>query len=146
MNVFLKKSPNRNLLIDHIYSLIYTKLILIIGFTIFMHMLYTHIKKYAYTHIYMFMQKYTYICWIHTDAINKDARIMIKKEAVINDAGRKTQEDFFNNILPLPLLQGFERVVQGLHVRGSWRPNINCNILTPLLWPSRCVLLVQPEA
>ena len=28
----------------------------------------------------MFMQKYTYICWIHTDAINKDA--------VINDAGR----------------------------------------------------------
>ena len=21
----------------------------------------------------MFMQKYTYICWIHTDAINKDA-------------------------------------------------------------------------
>ena len=27
------------------------------------------------------------------------------------DAGRKTQEDFFNNILPLTLLQGFERVV-----------------------------------
>ena len=36
------------------------------------------------------------------------------------------QEDFFNNIfLPLTLLQGFERVVQGLHVRGYWRPNIN---------------------
>ena len=27
-------------------------------------------------------------------------------------------------------------------VRGSWRPNINCNILTPLLWPSCCVCLV----
>ena len=54
----------------------------------------------------------------------------------------KTQEDFFNNILPLTLLQGFERVVQGLRVRGSWRPNINCNFLTPLLWPSRCVFLV----
>ena len=27
--------------------------------------------------------------------------------------------------LPLTLLQGFERVVQGLHVRGCWRPNIN---------------------
>ena len=27
-------------------------------------------------------------------------------------------------------------------MRGSWRPNINCNILTPLLWPSRCVFLV----
>ena len=70
--------------------------------------------------IYMFMQKYTYICWIHTDAM-------------INDTGRKMQEVSFTNILPLVLLQGFERVVQGLHVRGSWRPNINCNILTPLL-------------
>ena len=48
------------------------------------------------------------------------------------DAWRKTQE----------VLQGFERVVQGLHVRGSWRSNINCNIFTPLLWPSRCVFLV----
>ena len=83
----------------------------------------------CYMVIYMFMQKYTYLCWIHTDAM-------------ITDAGKKTQEDFFNNILPLTLLQGFERVVQGLHVRGSWRPNINCNILTPLLWPSRCVFLV----
>ena len=35
-----------------------------------------------------------------------------------------------------------ERVVQGLRVRGSWRPYINCNILTPNLWPSRCVFLV----
>ena len=58
---------------------------------------------------------------------DKDASMIMTHE------GRKTQEDFFNNILPLTLLQGFERVVQGLHVRGSWRPNINCNILTPLL-------------
>ena len=55
------------------------------------------------------------------------------------DARRKPSLQIY---LPLTLLQGFERVVQGLHVRGSWRPNINCNILTPLLWPSRCVLLV----
>ena len=32
--------------------------------------------------------------------------------------------------LPLNLLQGFERVVQGLHVRGCWRPNINF-----IFWP-----------
>ena len=31
---------------------------------------------------------------------------------------------------PLSLLQGFERVVQGLHVRGCWRPNINF-----IFWP-----------
>ena len=31
---------------------------------------------------------------------------------------------------PLTLLEGFERVVQGLHVRGCWRPNINF-----IFWP-----------
>ena len=31
---------------------------------------------------------------------------------------------------PLTLLQGFERVVQGLHVRGCWGPNINF-----IFWP-----------
>ena len=40
------------------------------------------------------MQKYTYIYWIHTDAINKDAR----------------RKDFFNNILLLTL---FVRVRKG---------------------------------
>ena len=37
-------------------------------------------------------------------------------------------------------MQGFERVVQGLRVRGSWRPNRNCHILTPNLWPSTLFL------
>ena len=72
------------------------------------------------------MQDYTYIYagYILTQWIT---------DAVINDARRimiKMQEDFFNNILPLILLQGFKRVIQGLQVRGSWRPNIDCNILT----------------
>ena len=70
-----------------------------------------------------FMQKYTYICWIHTDAINKDAcRI-------------KTQEDFFTNIFT-------SHFIARVHVGESWRPNINCNILTPGLWLSHCVFLV----
>ena len=29
--------------------------------------------------------------------------------------------------------KGSKRVTQGLRVRGSWRPNRNCNILTPTL-------------
>ena len=29
-------------------------------------------------------------------------------------------------------------------MRGSWRPNINCNILTPLLWPSALCLSCFP--
>ena len=42
----------------------------------------------------------------------------------------KTQEDFFIKYLPLTLLQGFEKVVWGLTVRGSWRSNI-----TAIFWP-----------
>ena len=79
------------------------------------------------------MQKYTYICWIHTDAMN--------------NRRRKTS---LTKYIPLTLLQGFERVVQGLRVRGSWRPNRNCNILTPKLWRSAlclsCSSDTQPEA
>ena len=32
--------------------------------------------------------------------------------------------------------------MRGFTVRGCWRPKLNCNILTPLLWPSRCIFLV----
>ena len=44
--------------------------------------------------------------------------------------------------LPLTLLQGFEKVVRGLTVRGSWRLNI-----TEIFWPQsygrqRCVFLI----
>ena len=51
-----------------------------------------------------------------------------------NDTTIKTQEGrrrkLLYNILYLSLLQGFERVVEGLHVRGCWRPNINF-----IFWP-----------
>ena len=42
----------------------------------------------------------------------------------------QTQEDFFSKIYLSLYLYGFEKVIQGLRVRGSWRPNRNCNILT----------------
>ena len=59
-----------------------------------------------------------------------------------NDKNRRTQEDFLEKYLPLTLLQGFEKVVWGFTVRGSWRPNI-----TEIFWPhyygrQRCVFLV----
>ena len=81
-------------------------------------------------HLYRLSVLHTYIYWIHTDAMITDARgnkrRSDKDRCMKEDTWRKTQEDFFNNIfLPLTLLQGFERVVQGLHVRGCWRPNIN---------------------
>ena len=54
----------------------------------------------------------------------------------IKDTRRKTQEetkqeDFFTNIFYLSLYcKGSQRVTQGLHVRGCWRPNINF-----IFWP-----------
>ena len=41
-----------------------------------------------------------------------------------NNTTIKTQEDFFIKIyVPLTLFVRFEKVIQGLRVRGSWRPN-----------------------
>ena len=87
------------------------------------------------------MQKYTYICWIHTDAI------IIKtpddKVARTNDAHRKTQEDFFIKYFTSHFIcKDSKRVTQSLRVRESWRPNI-----TEIFWPrsygrQRCVFLV----
>ena len=57
---------------------------------------------------------------------------------------QQMQETSLTKYLPLILLQGFERVVQGLRVRGSWRLNINCNILTPNLWPATLCLSRSP--
>ena len=42
--------------------------------------------------------------------------------------------------------KGSKRVSQGLRVRGSWRPNRSCNILTPLLWLSTLCLSRSPDA
>ena len=50
----------------------------------------------------------------------------------------KTQEDFFRTYLPLTLLQRFER----LACERMLETEHKLHILTPLLWPSRCVFLV----
>ena len=85
------------------------------------------------------MQKYTYTCCIHSDAI------IIKtpddKDTGLNDAHRKTQEDFFMKYFTSHFIcKVSKRVTQSL--RGSWRPNI-----TEIFWPlsysrQRCVFLV----
>ena len=81
--------------------------------------IYSH-NKYAYIHIYMFMQ----------DTYRRNELIRHRKTSL-------------TKYIPLTLLQGFERVVQGLRVRGSWfacewvlETEQNWNILTPNLWPS----------
>ena len=103
-----------------------------------------------------FMQKYTYIYIYILDTYRRnDNRRMTndrrtkkgrkKENAGMKDAWRTSLTIF----LPLPLLKGFERVVEGLHVLRMLETERKLHILTPLLWPSRCVFLVlldaQPE-
>ena len=84
----------------------------------------------------------------HNDSIivKTDAHRKTHEERKQEGKRRKTSLTIY---LPLTLLQGFERVVQGLHVRGCWETEHKLHILTPLLSPSRCVFLVlldaQPE-
>ena len=75
----------------------------------------------------MFMQKYTYIGWIHTDAM-------------INDGERL----LYKNIYLSLYCKGSKRVNQDLHVRGSWRPNITEISLTPKLWSATLCLSRSP--
>ena len=64
-----------------------------------------------------------------------------------NDTIIKTHAGLLYKYMYLSLYsKGLKRVTQGLRVRGSWRPNINCNILTPLLWPSTLCLSRSPDA
>ena len=95
----------------------------------------------CYIVIYWFMQKYTYICWIHTDAIiikTPDDKVERTNDARKEDAGRLLYNIFYLSSLFI----SFERVVPSLRVRESWRPNI-----TEIFWPrsygrQRCVFLV----
>ena len=73
---------------------------------------------------------------------------MQKESQRHNDKGRvKTS---LENIYLSIYLQGFEKVIQGFMVRGSWRTNITAIYGPPLLWPSALCLSrspdVQPEA
>ena len=55
--------------------------------------------------------------------------------------GQRRKKTSFQIYLPLILLQGFERVVQGFACeRVLVETEHKLHILTPLLWPSRCVL------
>ena len=93
------------------------------------------IKSHHFTWVYCYIVTYvdshlhtcTYICRIiHSNTTIKTQEGRHRK--------KRCKTDFFKNIfLPLTLLQGFERVVQGLHKRGCWRPNINFIFWPPLL-------------
>ena len=81
-----------------------------------------------YAHICRFTSTYTHN--------NKDGR---------NDKDRRTQKDagrLLYKYLPLTLLQGFEKGYSRFVCERELETEHNWNILTPNLWPSRCVFLV----
>ena len=77
----------------------------------------------------------------HNDTTSK-TRLMNKRRMIMTQEGRHKKTSFRKNILPLTLLQGFERVVQGFASERVLETEHKHHILTPLLWPSRCVFLV----
>ena len=58
-----------------------------------------------------------------------------------NDTIIKTQEDFFNNIYLSLYCKGSKKLC-GVLLWEMLETEHNWNILTPLLWPSRCVFLI----
>ena len=98
-----------------------------------------------------FMQKYTHIYWVNTDTMINDASRKTQEEDTgRNDAGRKEdarrikmqegrhKKTSSEKYSPLTLLQGFER----LACERMLETERKLHILTPLLWPSRCVFIV----
>ena len=76
------------------------------------------------------MQKYTYICWIHTDAMITDAWQTTHAVTIKMQEGRR-KKTFLEKYIYLSLYcKGSKGLFKGLHVRGCWRPNINF-----IFWP-----------
>ena len=78
---------------------------------------------YIVTYVDSHLHICTYICRI----IHSDTTIKTHEGKPRNEGRMKASLEKYS---PLTLLQGFERVVQELHVRGCWRPNINI-----IFWP-----------
>ena len=55
----------------------------------------------------------------------------------------KTQEEFFNKIFTSLFIARVQKGCSGFACERELEIEHNCNILTPLLWPSRCVFLVS---
>ena len=89
-------------------------------------LLYTHLLIHAEIYIYM----------LDTYRRNDNRRMIndrrTNKRRMIKTQEGRRKKTSLEKYSPLTLLQGFERVVQGIHVRGCWRPNINF-----IFWP-RC--------
>ena len=79
------------------------------------------------------MQKYTYICWIHTDAINKDAVTRRRK-------------DFFNKILPLALFVKVRKGCSRVACERELETEHKLSYLDPTVMTVKLCLSCSPDA
>ena len=86
-------------------------------------LMYTHLHTYAYTHIYIYK----------LDTYRRTDNRRRKKQR------KKTSLEKYS---PLTLLQEFERGCSRFACERVLETEHKLHILTPLLWPSRCVFLV----
>ena len=82
---------------------------------------------FSYCYIVTYVDSHLHICTYICRIIHNDTTINMHEGKRRNEGRMKASLEKYS---PLTLLQGFERVVQGLHVRGCWRPNINF-----IFWP-----------
>ena len=86
---------------------------------------------YIVTYVDSHLHTCTYICRIiHNDTTTK------------TDTWRITQEDFFNNIFTSDFIARVQKGCSRFACERVLETEHKLHILTPLLWPSRCVFLV----
>ena len=90
-------------------------------------MLHCHLLIHAEIHIYIL------------DTYRRNDNRCMTNDRRTNKGRKKTSLEKYS---PLTLLQGFERVVHGFACERMLETEHKLHILTPLLWPSRCVFLV----
>ena len=81
-----------------------------------------------YSHLLIHAEIYIYILDTYR---RNDNRRSNKRRMIKTQEGRRKKTSL-EKYSPLTLLQGIESVVQGLHVGGCWRPDINF-----IFWPPR---------
>ena len=83
-----------------------------------------------------------YICYIVIYTFMHHNDTTSKTDAWIKDAGRKTQEDFFRKIYTSLFIARVRKGCSRFACERVLETEHKLHILTPLLWPSRCVFLV----
>ena len=101
---------------------------------------FTQVSQYSFGELVLMLYSYLHV---HSASQRHNIKDRCRNEGrmIKTHEGRHVKENagsFFTTYLPLTLLQGFER----LACKRMLETEHKLHILTPLLWPSHCVVLV----